>query len=149
MMLIPAKTFDGALWVSADDVQKLQEENAALRAEVDRQRDELMTQGRQWLEDRAELASMTLERQMRLMAEQSNVKLQAELAALKAGDVVMVPREPTDTMLYMMCRAINTKEERIDSYKEMIAAAPGVATTEDSSAHNANVCGLPHGKEDK
>lgn len=69
--------------------------------------------------------------------QEENAALRAELSALKAGDVVMVPREPTDTMLYMMCRAINTKEERIDSYKEMIAAAPGVATTEDSSAHNA------------
>lgn len=56
-----------------------------------------------------------------------------EAAVLPEGWVA-VPKEPTDTMLYMMCRAINTKEERIDSYKEMLAAAPGVQTGEKDNA---------------
>lgn len=39
-------------------------------------------------------------------------------------DWVEVPREPTDEMLYMMYRAFNNKAEKIDSYTQMLSAAP-------------------------
>ena len=69
-------------------------------------------------------------------------------------DMVMVPREPTEAMLDAAmnryhhispeAKARYTQMHRENfrwDYKAMIAAAEGKS--------NANVCGLPHGKEDK
>jgi hypothetical protein len=58
--------------------------------------------------------------------------LRAELSALKAGDVVMVPREPTEEMLhkaFVACVGIGFSVPtlvREETYRAMIAAAPGV-----------------------
>ena len=55
-------------------------------------------------------------------------RLQAELDAIKNGDVVVVPRVPTNKMIEAGNRAISfprhllTSEIAIDAYKAMIAA---------------------------
>lgn len=56
-------------------------------------------------------------------AEIASLTLYAHPTPASEG-MVLVPIEPTDEMLYMMYRAINTKEERVDSYKLMLEAAP-------------------------
>jgi len=79
-------------------------------------------------------------------------RLEAELAALKSGDMVMVPREPKgwDVSRYSYTAIFNAIAAATRLYANgqgieisvaafndaMIAAAPGVATTEESSAHN-------------
>lgn len=129
---------------------KLEAENAALRAELERERMRLAACGAAalgYFEDCLdEYKSASLDDVLRL---------QVELAALKSGDVVMVPREPTPEMLEAALLAnmqhvidcINdpNKAKEIGSeetcrqtyrsrYKAMLAAAPGVQAGEKGNA---------------
>lgn len=55
----------------------------------------------------------------------SDVPINLYAAPVPASEgYVLVPIDPTDEMLYMMCRAINSREEKCDSYAAMLAAAP-------------------------
>ena len=82
------------------------------------------------------------------------VKVPLFAAPVVQPDMVMVPREPTEAMLDAAmnrykhvspeAKARYTQMHRENfrcDYKAMIAAAEGKS--------NANVCGLPHGKESK
>ena len=61
-------------------------------------------------------------------------------APIVPPDMVMVPREPTEEML-LAAGSIAFMDELAEDYRRLIAAAEGKS--------NANVCGLPHGKESK